>query len=232
MKKFISMLLCAAVLTTSIPVWAQEDNKSKTMDLTLEKAIETSMKNNMTLKGVKIDIESSGISLDKAQYNERKLRKGERTINRSKDQLSNLEKFKQNMPDGVTLDQIAQGNSPLKDIASSILKDNPGLGKLDNKGLEQNVINPGKESIKLGQETLDMGIITANDVLAKNLNLDASQVLSVKSTGDLMVTMAQLKDTVTVASYEMAEKKIALLTRQKYYEIIKNKKIEQIKKQL
>ncbi len=211
-KKFVSVAVAISLIMGSPTfmvenkVYAVENpNENKTVNLTLESAIEIAMEKNMILKSLEVDIASAGLSLDKATYNERKIKKG-------KDKLSDAKK--EYIP---KIDYLEQ-------MASTLPEDS------EQRKVIEGQISQIKEALGEGEERLDSGIEEANSVIAQKLNIDVDRVLAVNSTTELMTTMADLQNEVTKSGYQIAQKQIALLTRQKYYEVIKDKKIEELKK--
>ncbi|SHJ85238.1 TolC family protein [Tepidibacter formicigenes] len=261
-KKFISMALCASLIFSSnmaVPfnIYADEIvqnvvEENKELNLTLDKAIEIAMENNYILKSLEVDLESTDLSLDRAKYNEKKIKKGQDKLDDAKEksaplingidklisnglgtEASSVNDIKQNV-DGVlnTLNQIPDEMlSPEQKVQKSMLQEasnslsyaiSEGYGNYSKKDIEG--------GIKAGEDKLDLGIEEANSAIAEKLNIDVDRVLALDSTTELMTTMAELQNEVTKDGYKIAQKQIELLTRQKYYEVIKTKKIEELKK--
>ncbi|CAH2215035.1 TolC family protein [Tepidibacter aestuarii] len=213
-KKIISVAISAALaltpVSTAFNAYAQdvkqEVNKNEeNLNLTLDDAIKIATENNYILKGLEVELRSTDLSLDRAKHNERKIKKGQ-------DKLDDAREYY-----GPILDKI---NGALS---------NPSLPEEKRKELEgqkQQI----EEGLKNGEGSFDLAIEDANSVIANKLNIDVDRVLAVNSTTELMTTMADLQNEVTKDGYLIAQKQIALLTRQKYYEVIKAEKIEELKK--
>ncbi|WP_099190098.1 TolC family protein [Tepidibacter mesophilus] len=214
-KKIISVAISAALIltpmSTSFNSYGQEIaaekevNKNEDLNLTLDDAIKIATENNYILKSLEVDLRATDLSLDRAKHNERKIKKGQDKLDDAKDYY------------GPKLDQI---NGALS---------NPSLPEEQRKKLEAQK-KQIEDGLKGGEQSFDLAIEGANSTIAEKLNIDVERVLAVNSTTELMTTMADLQNEVTKDGYLIAQKQIGLLTRQKYYEVIKTKKIEDLKK--
>ncbi|MCT4507694.1 MAG: TolC family protein [Tepidibacter sp.] len=250
-KRIISVAISAALVLTPVNVafnvYAQDEKKqevnkdNENLNLTLNDAIKIATENNYILKGLEVDLKATDLSLDRAKHNERKINKGQDKLDDGRDMLSKLKGSKNQLNgaynhikgalnSGYTIDQIAQMPN----------------GKQGLEALKQAGINPtssddfdtqytksvkyGETKLSSGEQSFSSAIGDANSVIAQKLNIDVERVLAVDSTTELMTTMADLQNEVTKDGYLIAQKKIGLLTRQKYYEVIKTEKIENLKK--
>lgn len=214
-KKIISVAISAALVLTPVNVafnvYAQDEKKqevnkdNENLNLTLDDAIKIATENNYILKGLEVDLKAADLSLDRAKHNERKINKGQDKLDDARDYYGHI---------------LGQINGALS---------NPLLPDKKRKELEAKKEQIEK-GLKDGEGSFDSAIGDANSVIAQKLNIDVERVLAVDSTTELMTTMAELQNEVTKDGYLIAQKKIALLTRQKYYEVIKTKKIEELKK--
>ena len=213
-KKIISVAISAALVLTPMSaafnsygqeqenVKEQEVKKDeKNLNLTLDDAIKIATENNYILKSLEVDLEAADLSLDRAKHNERKINKGQDKLDDARDILSQI-------------------NGALS---------NPELSPTEKQYLEAQR-KKVEEGLKGGEGSMDLAIEGANSVIADKLNIDVERVLAVNSTTELMTTMANLQNEVTKDGYIIAQKQIGLITRQKYYEVIKTEKIENLKK--
>ncbi|MEJ8553994.1 TolC family protein [Tepidibacter sp. Z1-5] len=251
-KKIISVAISAVLvltpMSTAFNSYGQEDVKEqqineepKNLNLTLDDAIKIATENNYILKSLQVDLEAADLSLDRAKHNERKIKKGQDKLDDGQKQLKQLKgskdllngaysQIKGALDSGYTLDQIAQ--NPTAKQGLDALK-SAGIDPTSKDGFDKqfnNTVEAGENALKSGEGAFDLAIEDANSVIAQKLNIDVERVLAVDSTTQLMTTMADLQNEVTKDGYLIAQKQIGLLTRQKYYEVIKTKKIEDLKK--
>ncbi|SHH22589.1 Outer membrane efflux protein [Tepidibacter thalassicus DSM 15285] len=256
------MALCASLALSSpvaIPfnVYSQEVNQNaveenKSLNLTLDKAIKIAMENNYILKSLEVDLESTDLSLDRAKYNEKKIKRGKDKLDDAKEESapliegldklissglgtesSSVSDIKQNVDKVLdTLNQVPDDMlSDEQKAQKSILQEaSNNLSYAISKGYGSYSKQDIQGAIKEGEDRLDLGVEEVNSAIAEKLNIDVERVLALDSTTELMTTMAELQNEVTKDGYKIAQKQIALLTRQKYYEVIKTKKIEELKK--
>lgn len=205
MNKNLISLILSGCMVISAPIVFADTPKTSTpiaiMNLDLDKAIELAVKNNNIIKSVQVDMEAAGLSLDRAEYNERKVNDGQKSLDKGRDKLSQLQQA----------------------IANPLLP-------AEQKAIYKKMLEDGQTTLNSGQQSFDSAIEQANSVIAQKLKLDVDRVLAVNSTTELMTTMASMQNEVTKDGYLIAQSQIALLTRQKYYEVIKCKKIEDLKK--
>ncbi len=239
-KRIISLAISGALVltpvSTSFNSYGEETVTEQTVDkvdgnlnLTLDDAIKIAIENNYILKSLEVDLKAADLSLDRAKYNEKKINKGQDKLDDGKSDLALLNSVLGTISEadkGKTLSDLKDTNPYI----AGLLNKKPELGGYNKVQVEKGVIEPGEEAIKSGEQSFDLAIEGANSVIANKLNIDVERVLAVNSTTELMTTMADLQNEVTKDGYLIAQKQIGLLTRQKYYEVIKNKKIEDLKK--
>ena len=246
-KKIISLIL-SGCLVLSVPMAFADVPKPNVqsvaiapMNLSLDKAIELAVKNNNIMKSIEVDMEAAGLSLDRAQYNERKINDGTKALDKGREKLSQLESAKTQLEgvynnlsalqkSGVSLNDAAKVNPNVKAGLDALSSAGIDPTKSDFGGQYSKTLEVGKLQLNSGQQSFDSAIENANSVIGQKLKLDVDRVLAVNSTTELMTTMASMQNEVTKDGYLIAQKQIALLTRQKYYEVIKCKKIEDLKK--
>lgn len=193
--------------------------------MSLEKAIEIAMENNMDIKALEVDKKSAQLQREIAERAERKIKDGDKDLSESRKKLNSLESLAVAIPEGVTLGELSQDER-----VKRLLEEHPEFSGLDKKSLEENVIEPARESIDSGGMKIDSGVQKINDSIKDKLDVSTSAYLSMNSATDVLTAMAQLQDEVTSAGYEVAKKKIALLVRKNYYDAIKAQKMEGLKK--
>ncbi|KDR94792.1 Outer membrane efflux protein [Peptoclostridium litorale DSM 5388] len=244
-SKVATMVLAAALFscqTAEYPAYAKDminmqeslneesladiqKKEDKVFVMSLEKAVEIAMENNMDIKALEVDKKSAQLQREIAERAERKIRDGDKDLSDAREQLHSIESIAGAIPDGVTLGELSQDKR-----VKQLLEEHPELSGLDKKALEENVIEPAKDSIDSGSMKIDSGVQSINDSIKDKLDISTSAYLSMNSATDVLTTMAQLQDEVTSAGYEVAKKKVALLVRKNYYDAIKAQKMEMLKK--
>jgi len=232
-KMKISCLAMAAMMAVSscgAAVYASGQEAAATpetaLSIDVEGAIELAMQNNMDLKSIAVDTKSTALSREMAERAEKKLSDGKNRLSDASESVGGLEQLAGKLPEGVKLGDIAGSN----EAVAGLLKEHPELAGLDKAGLEKNVINPARDAIESGDVKLELGIEDVNDSIKDKLDITASRYLSMSSSTKLLTTMAQLQESVTGSGYKIARKNVALLTRKRYYDVLRASRIEEIKR--
>ncbi|AHM55670.1 outer membrane protein-like protein [Peptoclostridium acidaminophilum DSM 3953] len=235
LKRKICGLMMAAIMMASncgagVYASGQEADgaagKEKVLSIDVEQAIELAMQNNMDLKSLDVDVRSAALSREMAERAEKKLSDGKNRLSDASESIGALEQLAGKLPEGVKLGDIAGSNAAV----AGLLEEHPEFSGLDKAGLEKNVINPARDAIESGDVKLELGIADVNESIKDKLDITASRYLSMSSSTKLLTTMAQLQESVTGSGYKIAGKSVALLTRKRYYDVLKASRIEEIKR--
>jgi outer membrane protein TolC len=229
-------------LSFGFPVHAEE---SGVMKLTIEDAVKKGIENSISLKQVQNQMDISDLTLDRAKYQSKKLKDADKSISRGRSQLSEAQSSVEN------LEGLLEGNVANQDIALSnglvikagqTLEDVKKLYNLDDNTLNAlktqfqaqiDIIKPqieaGYSSLSSGESKLDSALIEAGTEFSDKLNFESLKSLDIKSTEDLMTTMAEVSNEVTNASYDIYKNQIALLIQKSYCDVLKAQKMLEVK---
>lgn len=250
MKKKICSILAVVLFFTSLLLSYAEGETivAKNYDnYTLDECINVAMENNLTIKQIRHELKIS-------EFNKKRTNKNTKNILDNDDTLSDkwnsyykgkkeAEGIKKNL-DGLNqaLQNSEDPTKTLEDIKNSIDEDTYKL--LKSKGNDKTAINQAIEGMKkeidnqsqqalnrlqAGKQELDDANKEANSVLSMNLGITTNVKLGIKSTTELMDVIADITYDITKAGYEISKKQIAMLVEKNYYEVLKMKKIANVK---
>jgi outer membrane protein TolC len=188
-------------MTFITPLSADEVEKDnkKPLKVTIEEAAEMGVKNSIDLKLVKSEIELSGVKKSRSKYFSDKLEDGD--------------------------DELSDGRKALSAAQQQIdaLPDSPQKQKL------QEQLNQKEAVLQAGESDLISALQQSGSTISNALNFNSLDILNVSNTTNLMTTMANISYEVTNASYDIYKNKIDMLIRKSYYDVLKAKKILEVK---
>lgn len=219
--------------------------ESPVLKLTIEDAVKKGLENSIALKQVQNQMDLSDLALDRAKYQSKKLKDAEKQLSKGKSELQEAQSSVQNLED------LIEGNAASQDVtlpnglvikAGQTLDDVKKIYNLDENTINTlktqfqaqiDMIKPqikaGLDSLSYGESKLDSALMEAGAEFSDKLNFESLKSLDIKSTEDLMTTMAEISNEVTVASYNIYKNQIALLIQKSYYDVLKNKKMLEVK---
>lgn len=224
LKLSTCLLIMTVFLSFGFPVHAEE---SGVMKLTIEDAVKKGIENSISLKQVQNQMDISDLTLDRAKYQSKKLKDADKSISQGRTQLSEAQKALDNgyAPEDITLPNgmvIKKGT----EISKLPLDDSTKQSIIS--GIQQE-INEGYATLSSGESKLDSALQEAGTEFSDKLNFESLKSLDIKSTEDLMTTMAEVSNEVTNASYDIYKNQIALLIQKSYYDVLKARKMLEVK---
>ncbi|MDI3480653.1 MAG: hypothetical protein PWQ97_308 [Tepidanaerobacteraceae bacterium] len=242
LKLPIFIITAAFFLCFGIPAHAEETGVLK---LTIEDAVKKGLENSISLKQVQNQMDISDLTLERAKYQSKKLKDADKKLSRGKSQLQEAQSTVEN------LEGILEGKASNQDItlpnglvlkAGQTIDDVKKLYNLDENTIDtlktqfeaqidmiQTQIKAGSTSLSTGESKLDAALQEAAGEFSDKLNIEGLKSLDIKSTQDLMTTMAEISDEVTNASYDIYKNQIALLIQKSYYDVLKAQKMLEVK---
>lgn len=246
LTKYISCLLpCFIIFATSCSVKAEEP---QALTLTIKDAVDTGLKNSLTLQLVQNQINLAAVADERAYSNKKgldsavdSLKDGRRELSNAQEQLS---KAKDALNAGIAPENIpltdSQGN-PLKDssgnslvipagtsisgylsaIGHSEFTDIVKAGVQKELDAKQTQIDAGETKLSEGVSSLDQALEDAGAQLFAKLNTSNVGAVDADETGALMTTMADLSYEVSSASYDIYKGQISMLIQKSYYDALK-----------
>ncbi|HHW01828.1 MAG TPA: TolC family protein [Thermoanaerobacterales bacterium] len=219
--------------------------ESPVLKLTIEDAVKKGLENSIALKQVQNQMDLSDLALDRAKYQSKKLKDAEKQLSKGKSELQEAQSSVEN------LEGLIEGNAASQDVtlpnglvikAGQTLDDVKKIYNLDENTINTlktqfqaqiDMIKPqikaGLDSLSYGESKLDSALMEAGTEFSDKLNFESLKSLDIKSTEDLMTTIAEISNEVTVASYNIYKNQIALLIQKSYYDVLKNKKMLEVK---
>lgn len=220
------VLIFTAIFLVSLqgPAFAAGEEPMK---ITIQDAVRVGLENSVDLKQVQNQMAISDLTLERANYESKKLKDADRDISRGK---SALQEAKNAINQGIAPEDITLPNG-------MVIKKGTKISDLPlDENTKQNIIGSIQQEIENGLSTLEAGESLLDSVLQEagsqfsdKLNIENLKSLDIHSTQDLMTTMAQVSDDVTRASYDIYKNQIALLIQKSYYDVLKAQKMLEVK---
>jgi len=229
-----TMILVCFILAVLIKPVAAGD--ADALKLTLEEAVKLGLENSIQLEQVKNEIDLKHLALDRAEYLSDKLEDADERISEGKRQLSEAQTAINNdiAPQDIPLTDeqgnvvyIVEKGTNLNDLVNAGIITEEGKSQIKQQMQEE--LDKQREQLESGELTLINSVQEAGDTLSTKLDFSSLDALSLNSTTDLMTTMAEVSYEVAKASYDIYRNKIALLIQKSYYDVLKAKKLLEVK---
>jgi len=237
--KLAAALIAASVfLSFGFPAYAQD---SSVLKLTIEDAVKTGIENSITLQQVENQMDISDLTLDRAKYQSKKLKNADKKLSQGRSQLREAQSAVDNLQglidDKASSQDITLPNGLVIEAGKSLKDYNLDESTINviKEGLKQQIdtidkqIEAGSASLSSGESMLDSALVEAGTEFSDQLDFESLKSLDIKSTEDLMTSMAEIGSDVTNASYDIYKNQIALLIQKSYYDVLKARKMLEVK---
>lgn len=204
-----AVLLIVSLLLTAVPISARAEEK--TMQLTIEEAIQLGIQNSIQLKMVKNQIDISSVGKTRAREINRDLDNGQNAIwdgNAALYRNTDLLRMLESLPP-EQLEALGYTPQAIQQMRNS---------------LEQ-----GKQKLDSGEKEFNQALQKVEDRIAQKLGMESSYDVGTYNTKKMLEKMSEVSYDVTQASYDIYKNQIALLIQKSYYDVLKAQKLVQVK---
>ncbi|MEW9123258.1 MAG: TolC family protein, partial [Thermotaleaceae bacterium] len=204
-----AILLIVSLLLTAVPISSRAEEK--TMQLTIEEAIQLGIQNSIQLKMVKNQIDISSVGKTRAREINRDLDNGQNAIwdgNAALYRNTDLLRMLESLPP-EQLEALGYTPQAIQQMRNS---------------LEQ-----GKQKLDSGEKEFNQALQKVEDRIAQKLGMESSYDVGTYNTKKMLEKMSEVSYDVTQASYDIYKNQIALLIQKSYYDVLKAQKLVQVK---
>lgn len=229
MKKCFRIILCTVLVLLLFPcgTYAKAEESAKPLKLTLQDAVAKGLENSISLEQVNVEIGLADVSKRRARYITNKLKDGDEELKKGRQSLDKAESLidQDIAPEDITLanGDVIHAGTKIGDTAY------PDEIKNQIRDGIRSSIESGRENLEEGRFEIINSLQEAGAAISDNIDYSSLTSLSVKSTRDMMNTMADVSLEVTQASYDIYKNNIALLIQKSYYDVLQAEKLLELK---